>query len=85
MGSLEEVSTGDNATNQNTGSALQFSHSASSTNCNNMGDIQQRLHNSPSVHSQLSGIVIAPKSNAHVVENNKNVSSVQSTHQVSFI
>lgn len=84
MGSLEEVSTGGTATNPNiTGNSHQFPRSASSTTCSNSGDIQQRPQNSPSVHSQLSGIVIAPKSNAQLLDNNKDVSA-QSTHQVIY-
>lgn len=79
MGSLEEVSIGNNAINPNPASTHQFPRSAST--CSNAGDIQQRPQNSPSVHSQLSGIVIAPKSSAQTIENNS-ASSAQSTHQV---
>lgn len=81
MGSLEEVSTGNNGSNPNPANTHQFPRSAST--CSNAGDIQQRPQNSPSVHSQLSGIVIAPKSSAQTVENCS--ASAQSTHQVRYV
>lgn len=77
MGSLEEVDSGNNnGSSTNTENVHELPRSASSLTCNSTADAQQRPQNSPSVHSQLSGIVIAPKSHVQVTENNK----IASTH-----
>lgn len=87
MGSCEEVSIADsNIRNPNNEVTHELPRSASSISCssNAAADTQQRPHqnqHSPSVHSQLSGIVVIPKSNILTVENKSNNVSVLNSAQ----